>query len=315
MKDFFISYTSSDSNFATWVAELLEENGHSTTIQEWDFKPGDNFVSKINEALSECEKLIVILSESYLKSGWCEMEWTSKLAEQVNMKDRRIIPIRIEPVELRGLLYPIVYIDIVDTKEDEAKRRILNGIKNEGERKSDGYPSYYNLNHLDIDINYFVEESCISYIKTCKSRVLVSGKNKIHNRITWFADEKIDITPLTKGVEIEYLDLRDTNLNFNIVFDHTLVKYEEVEFSFKANMTNYNKHFRNFFSTEVIAPIDNLTMHLNLSDTSVKKVYTQKISSSPMNVRTEEPKEYEFRSPYHWNIKKPELNFEYKIYW
>jgi hypothetical protein len=314
MKDFFISYTGADSDRATWVAELLEDNDYSVTIQAWDFRPGDNFISKINEALLECKKVIVILSKSYLESKWCEMEWTSKLAEQAKLKEGCIIPIRIEPIDLKGLLSPIVYIDIVDKTEDEAKRRILSEIGSK-DRKSNGYPSYYNLDHYEIDIDYYVEESGITYIKTCKSRILISGKNKIHNRITWFADENIEISSLTAGVKIEYLDLRDTNLNYNVVFDHEFVRNEDVEYCIKAVLTNTNRHFKNFFSTEVIAPIENLAIHLNLSDTSVSKIYTQKVSSSPMNIRTESPKEHAFHSPYHWRILKPELNFEYKIYW
>ncbi|MDR2712258.1 MAG: toll/interleukin-1 receptor domain-containing protein, partial [Clostridiales bacterium] len=272
MKDFFISYTGTDKRFATWVAEILEDNNYSITIQAWDFKPGDNFVSKINEALLECDKLIVILSENYLKSEWCEAEWTSKLAEQVKLKERHIIPIRIEPVDLKGLLSPIVYIDIVDKSEDDAKQSIINGVNDTDIRKSDGYPSYYSLEHFEIDNDYYVEEENIIYIKTCKSKILIGGKNKIHNRITWFADEKITLTSLTEGVEIEYLDLRDINLNYNVVFDHLLEKHEEVEFRIKAALSNRQRHFENFFSTEVIVPIRNLNVHLNLPDTSVRKI-------------------------------------------
>lgn len=315
MKDFFVSYTGTDLNYATWVAEVLESNNYTVTIQAWDFRPGDNFVSKINEALSECQKLIVILSKNYLRSKWCEAEWTSKLSEQITLKERRIIPIRIEPVDLKGLLSPIVYIDIVDKSENEAKDEILNGIKNDNVRKSDGFPSYFSLEHKEIDIDYYVEESTITYIKTCKSKVLVGGKDRIHNRITWFADEEILLTSLTDKISIEYLDLRDTNLNYNVIFDHVLEKGEEIEFRVKAVLSNNKKHFANFFSTEVITPINDLNIHLNLFDTSVEKIFTQKLSSSPMNIRTEAPKEYLFYSPFHWHIPSPELNFEYKIYW
>ena len=157
MKNFFISYTGNNSDFATWVAELLEANGYSVTIQAWDFKPGDNFVAKINEALWECEKLIVILSTSYLHSKWCEAEWTSKLAEQMRLNECRIIPIRIEPVDLKGLLSPIVYIDIVDKSEDAAKQAILDGIRDQQQRVSNGYPSFYNLEHLEIDVDYCID--------------------------------------------------------------------------------------------------------------------------------------------------------------
>ncbi len=315
MKNFFVSYTGTDLNYATWVAEVLESNNYTVTIQAWDFRPGDNFVSKINEALSECQKLIVILSENYLKSKWCEAEWTSKFTEQMNLKERRIIPIRIEPVDLKGLLSPIVYIDIFDKSENVAKKEILDGIKNDNMRKSGGYPSYFSMEHIEIDIDYYVEESSITYIKTCKSKVLVGGKDRIHNRITWFADEEISLTALTDGIRIEYLDLKDTNLNYNVIFDRLLKRGEEIEFRVKAVLSNNKKHFANFFSTEVITPINDLNIHLNISDISIEKIFTQKLSSSPMNIRTESPKEYLFYSPFHWHITAPELNFEYKIYW
>ena len=143
----------------------------------------------------------------------------------------------------------------------------------------------------------------------------MGGKNKVHNRITWFADETIDLISLTDGVHIEPMDLRDTNLNYNVVFDHVLKEGEEIEFRIKAVLSNKKQHFANFFSTEIITPIDTLSIHLNLLDKSIKKVFTQKLSSSPMNIRTELPEEHNFFSPYHWRIQKPELNFEYKIYW
>lgn len=315
MKDFFVSYTGSDIGFATWVAELLEQNHFSVTIQAWDFRPGDNFVLKINEALIECKQLIVILSQNYLKSEWCEAEWTSKLTEQIKLKETRIIPIRVEPINLQGLLSPIVYIDIVDKPEDEAKQLILSGIRSNNIRKSDGYPSYYSLEHNEIDIDYYVDDTTITYIKTCKSKVLRPGKDRIHNRITWFRDEEINLDSLTEGVWIEYLDLRDTNFNYNIVFDHILEQDEEIEFCVKAILSNKNRRFENFFATEVITPIKYLSIHLNISDPSVHEVYTQKLSSSPMNIRTESPQKHIFQSPYHWHIRNPELNFEYKIYW
>lgn len=315
MKDFFVSYIGTDLSFATWVSELLENNNYTVTIQAWDFRPGDNFVSKINEALLECKSLIVILSKNYLKSKWCEAEWTSKLVEQIESNERRIIPIRVEPVDLKGMLSPIIYIDIVDKSEIEAKEKILEGIQDKAIRKSSGYPSYYNIEHREIDTDYYIRERDIVYIKTCKSVVLTGGKNKLHNRITWFADENIVLEPLTEGIDIEYLDLRDTNLNYNVVFDHILKQGEEIEFKVKAILSNEKQHFENFVSTEIITPIKRLNMHLNISDTSVEKIYTQKISSSPMNIRTEAPKEHTFYSPYHWQIADPELNFVYKIYW
>ena len=81
LEKIFISYTGADTNFATWVAEILEKNDFDVTIQAWDFRPGDNFIKKIDSGLKDCKKMIIILSNNYLKSEWCKAEWTSKIAE------------------------------------------------------------------------------------------------------------------------------------------------------------------------------------------------------------------------------------------
>lgn len=315
MKDFFVSYTGADVDRATWVAEVLEANNYSVTIQAWDFRAGDNFVSKINEALKECEKQILILSENYLKSKWCEAEWTSKLAEQMRLHDRRIIPVKIEQVTLEGLLAPIVYIDITDKNETEATNEILNGVKDSVPRKSNGYKPNYNIEHVEMDIDYYISDESIVYIKTCKSKVSMGGKNSIHNRITWFPDESVSLSSLTDGVTIKRLDLHDTNINYNVVFNRLLKNGEEVEYRVKAILSNKNRHFDNFVSTEVISPLRNLNIHLNLTSSSVKEIFTQKLSSSPMNSRSESPQKHLYSTPFHWHIANPELHFEYKIYW
>lgn len=316
MKDFFVSYTGRDIGFATWVAEILEEAGYSVVIQAWDFHPGDNFVTKIDESLKGCKQLIMILSEDYLKSKWCEAEWTSKLAEQMRLRERRIIPIKIAPIQVEGLLSPIVYIDIVDKGQEAAKEEILSGIKGHRERKAiDGYPGYYNVEHIQIDNDYCVMKDEIIYQKRIQSRVLKEGFNKLHNRITWFIDEKVELVSMTEGVSIEYLDLKDTNINYNVVFDHNLAKGEIIEYCIKAILSNKHHHFGNFFSTEVITPIKNLNIHLRIEGEDVKKYYTQKISNSPMNIRTEEPVEHNLYDIAHWYITDPELNFEYKMFW
>lgn len=317
MKDFFVSYTGSDQKYATWIAKILEssDSKYSVTIQAWDFLPGDNFVSKINSALIECDKLIVVLSKRYLDSEWCKAEWTAKYTEQINEGTRKIIPIRIEGITVKGLLANISYIDIVDKDEETAKKLILDGVKDKVERIDFGYQSFFSTEHLQIDIDYYVYSDKIVYIKHCKSKVLTTGKNSIHQRITWFVDEEVKLESLTDGVEIQVLDLHDTNLNYNIVFDHILDPNEEVEYCIKATLTNKNHHFKNFFSTEVITPIHNLSVTLNLVDSTVQHVYTQKICKSIMNKRTEEPKKNTYIPPFHWHIDSPELNFEYMIYW
>ena len=60
MKDFFISYNKTDKEWAKWIAGTLEEYGYETVIQEWDFEPGNNFILKMQEAILNSKKTLLV---------------------------------------------------------------------------------------------------------------------------------------------------------------------------------------------------------------------------------------------------------------
>jgi TIR domain len=47
LKDFFVSYSAPDRQWAEWIAWQLEENGHTVILQAWDFRPGGNCITDI----------------------------------------------------------------------------------------------------------------------------------------------------------------------------------------------------------------------------------------------------------------------------
>lgn len=121
-KDFFISYTDRDVAWAKWLDFVLREAGYSTVTQVFDFHAGQNFVANMHRALDQCARIIVVLSDAYLKSGFCIDEWTNAFAA------RTLVPVRIEDIKPTGLLRASVYIDLVDADRAEAKRRLFDGL-------------------------------------------------------------------------------------------------------------------------------------------------------------------------------------------
>jgi hypothetical protein len=67
-KDFFVSYTGADQAWAEWIAHTLEANGHATVLQAWDFRPGESFIERMNQALGEAERLLAVASPAYFRS-------------------------------------------------------------------------------------------------------------------------------------------------------------------------------------------------------------------------------------------------------
>jgi len=141
MTDFFISYTQADRNWAVWIAWILEEKGYTTVIQDWDFRPGGNFVLDMQKAAAGTERTVAILSPDYLKSRFSAAEWAAAFAKDPTGEKGILLPVRVREVELAGLLPQVVYIDLVGRDEDTSRERLLAGIKRE-RAKPAGKPAF-----------------------------------------------------------------------------------------------------------------------------------------------------------------------------
>ncbi len=129
LKDFFISRTGTDRAWAEWIAWQVKSEGYSVDLQDWHFRPGENFILKMQDAASRTRHTLAVISPSYLAATYTAPEWAAALAEDPQGTKRRLIPVKIEAVELTGLLRAIAYIDLVGVDQDEARRRLLDGIK------------------------------------------------------------------------------------------------------------------------------------------------------------------------------------------
>ncbi|MCL2284361.1 MAG: FxSxx-COOH system tetratricopeptide repeat protein [Fibromonadales bacterium] len=127
-RDFFISYNKADKQWAKWIAAVLKQNGYSSYIQAWDFRPGDNFVLDMHNALTQSERFIAVLSKDYLTSLYCQAEWASAFSKDPSGEKRLFIPVKISDAEPEGLLAGIIYINLFDAEENVAEKRLLNGV-------------------------------------------------------------------------------------------------------------------------------------------------------------------------------------------
>jgi hypothetical protein len=58
--DFFISYTQADEDFAIWIADWLELARYQVTYQKGEFRPGENFVLRMQDATRAAKKTILV---------------------------------------------------------------------------------------------------------------------------------------------------------------------------------------------------------------------------------------------------------------
>src|SRR3954470_11445333 len=126
-RDFFIGFNKADRAWATWIAWILEEAGYSVIFQDWDFK--GNFVLEMDRAHTQSRRTVAILSPDYLTSRFTAPEWAARFAQDATSEHDRLIPVRVRPCDLEGLLAQIVYIDLVGCGEMAARDKLLRRIE------------------------------------------------------------------------------------------------------------------------------------------------------------------------------------------
>ena len=125
---FFISYSKEDQPWAEWIAWEVESAGYSVVLQAWDFLPGENFVLKMHRAAAETERTILVLSPAGLASAFTGPEYGAAFAKDPSGWDRKLIPVRVAPCEVNGLLAQIIHIDLTSLPEDQARDRLIAGL-------------------------------------------------------------------------------------------------------------------------------------------------------------------------------------------
>ena len=126
--DFFISYTHHDQGWAEWIAWQLEDARYKTVLQAWDFQAGSNFVLAMDDVIRKATRTIAVLSPDYFDSQFAPSEWAAAFRRDPKGEQGLLIPVRVRPCDVKGLLEQIVYIDLAGLDEAAAKVSLLTEV-------------------------------------------------------------------------------------------------------------------------------------------------------------------------------------------
>jgi len=107
----FISHSSKDKMFATWLGTDLKAAGHSPWFDEWDIRVGESIPQKISEGLKAADFVVVVLSEHAVQSKWVEREWHAKYWSEVEAGRVQVLPVLLRDCEIPELLKTKKYAD------------------------------------------------------------------------------------------------------------------------------------------------------------------------------------------------------------
>ncbi len=92
----FISYSSKDQDFAERLHADLQNKGVRCWFAPEDLKIGARTRPAIDEAIRVRDKLLLILSEKSIESGWVEKEVETAFEEERRRKETVLFPIRLD---------------------------------------------------------------------------------------------------------------------------------------------------------------------------------------------------------------------------
>jgi tetratricopeptide (TPR) repeat protein len=128
--DFFVSHADADVEWGAWIASELELAGYGVVVRAWDFRPGENLLTRIDEALTTCRHTIAVLSDD---AESAEVAARSAAHYQgLEGKERALIPVRVSDCKIPPLLGPIMTIDLREVEEGEARTRLRTGLEGRG---------------------------------------------------------------------------------------------------------------------------------------------------------------------------------------
>jgi hypothetical protein len=109
----FVSHRLADADQARRLASAIRADGHEVWLDEWEVRPGDSLVQRIDEGLAGAEYLVLCYSGAGVDSAYTSREWMSALARQLDGADIKILPVRLTGGTPPAILADIRYADLV----------------------------------------------------------------------------------------------------------------------------------------------------------------------------------------------------------
>jgi len=198
----FLSYSHTDRNIATQVAESLRVGGIEVWFDKWEILPGDSLIRKIfEEGLAGADAFIILLSQHSVQSRWVQEELDAALIKRIEGVTR-VIPVVIDNVQVPLPLRALQWLDMSEDF-DAALRRLQMAVFEIRERPAVGQPPEFIRTQL-------VSVGGLSRIATALGLSLVStGKREVGNEERFRAaelSEKLELSPQETDDAIDELE-------------------------------------------------------------------------------------------------------------
>ncbi len=123
MADIFVSYTSSDHDWAFWIALELEKLGHVAHVHEWEIKGGDDIYGWMESRLETADRVLCVVSDEYLKAPYSTLERHAALWQAAAKRPGFVLLVAVKTCKLPTLADHIRRCELFGIPENAARLR------------------------------------------------------------------------------------------------------------------------------------------------------------------------------------------------
>ncbi len=108
-KDIFLSHSSDDKEKYVYpLVNSFDDYGISYWLDEIEIGWGDSIIRKINDGLSKCKFVLVLLTDSFLRKNWTRTELETALSEEISNDKLTVLPLMVTDPEQVFAVFPLL---------------------------------------------------------------------------------------------------------------------------------------------------------------------------------------------------------------
>jgi tetratricopeptide (TPR) repeat protein len=123
LADIFISYTSTDRDWAFWIAKELEALGHTAHIHEFEVHAGDDIYRWMEERHDAADHVLCVVSDDYLKAPYSTLERNAALWQAASKRPGFVILVAVKPCRFPTLTDHLRRCELYGIPDDQKRQR------------------------------------------------------------------------------------------------------------------------------------------------------------------------------------------------
>ena len=124
MADIFVSYTSSDRDWAFWIGQELVRLKHSPRIHEWEIQAGGDIPAWMEKRLQKADCVLCVFSAAYLTKDFSNWERRSAHWAAASTRPNFMLPVFVEDLDPPVALAHIKRCGLYGLGENDARARL-----------------------------------------------------------------------------------------------------------------------------------------------------------------------------------------------